>query len=179
MTILMPLDSPRFVDVFPELANGRSFTPSELHELTTVSPQTQRLWRHRNLVPFDRRDPESREPVPYSWGKVLQYALMLQISQGGIDLAIAGQAAAEIGPTQFHPGLLDHDFCGDAGPLFLFCRPARLFFPLQVNWSRGPEFEFEPESEPVHPSYGEDFGFWINYSAVQRRVVDAYKKMRG
>ena len=161
----------QFHEIFPELTVDRLFTPAEAHALAGPSPQTQRNWRHRKLVPFDRRPPEAASdlPAPFTWEQVMQWALMFEAQARGMPLADAGLLAAHEKLQQLHR----FDFRRPYGPqLFIFYR---LGDDGQIEVStHGGKITFDTDD----PWWG-NFGSWLNYSKVQRDVVARYEARRG
>jgi hypothetical protein len=102
----------------------------------------------------------------------LQYAFMNELSRYGIDLDAAGQAAERLAPRSNHTGYLSHYYGEkDRPPLMLFCRFPLSGRPLELV-SSGSNIDVKTTS-----TFWEGCGFWINYSALQRRVVSAYQEL--
>lgn len=153
----------QYFSIFPGLSM-RFFTPAEIYKLSGVSPQQQRLWRHRGVVPFDR-GAEGRDRIS-TWEQVMQWAVMIEVQNRGLDLSTAGKIAASEMLRQLHCFDFRKQASGDS-PLLIICRMTE-DGEIVVS-TLGGKMEFNTAD-----AFWGNFGFWINYSEIQRRVVDAY-----
>ena len=156
----------RYLELFPELdaIPGREFTPSEIVTLAGVPSELQRIWRSRLKQTSSPLPAKS----PYSWVELIQWALMRDLTDRGLSIFDAAQVAMSKKLRQTH----EFDFRNfGKPPLFLFCRTdnqGRIHVSTNAD-----AIEFNTGNR-----FWGDFGFWLNYSAVQDRVVTAYEKIR-
>jgi hypothetical protein len=144
---------------------GRFFTSDEGGIISGVSPEKQRLWRTRGLVPFDRL-PEAKgnKRRVLSWETIVQYGVMAEAVRAGIEIECAGWFAS----AETIPQLASRDFRREEGgdPLYLFCKPLPGDPKSYANVTTG--------AGPMDFSAGDywgRFGFWLNFSALQRALV--------
>lgn len=156
------------IKIFPEL-EFRFFSPAEVAELSGVSVEKQRLWRHRHAVTFDAVTDENGVRLLH-WGQVMQWALMFQASAYGINLNTAAKIAGS--PKLDQTGLHWADMrYADRPPLFVFYH---LLPSGDVDVTTGAgKIDFNTGSE-----FWREFGSWIDYSRIQRRVIGIYQASR-
>lgn len=158
--------SDRILHIFPEL-EFRLFSPAELKHLAGVSPENQRIWRHRYDVEFDA-DVDDKGERLLQWGQVMQWALMVECRKVGITLKTAARIAGSRTVEQL--GWHDHRRI-DRAPLFLFYRLSSKG-KVAVTTGAG-RIDFN-----TGDAFWSNFGSWFNYSLVQRKTIELYEAGR-
>lgn len=177
-------------ETYPELMERR-FTPAEVGLLSGVSPEKQRQYRlfKNQFVTFieDRADTKHSR---YDWEETALWALFAEVAACGFDLKSAGYFAASLSAL---PDLPERTMVGsmtyarqhlvqdyrvqDGGrsiPLYMFCFPQVGKPESFLNTSMGSGgLAFDGQGLVAGR-----FGFWINYSDFQRRLMLRYESIR-
>lgn len=144
---------------------GRFFTSDEAGIISGISPEKQRLWRSRGLVPFDQLpEAKGKKRRVLSWETIVQYGTMAEAVRAGIEIECAGWFASSEKIAQLAP----FDFRREDGedPLYLFCKPSPGDPKSYANVTTGAgSMDFSAGD------YWGRFGFWLNFSALQRALV--------
>lgn len=160
--------SNRIVEIFPEL-EFKFFSPAQVADLTGVNPEKQRIWKHRHDVSFDASTDDTGVRLLH-WAQVMQWALMAQLAKYGINLNTAAKIAGSPKIEQYH--WFDERRLLSGAPLFLFFRYLPDEGEVEVTSGGGP-IRFNTSDE-----FWQQFGGWIDYSLVQRRVIGLYEANR-
>ncbi len=170
---------------YPELMLKHDFTSADVSNIAKVSPEKQRQYRHQGFTPFLESKDDSKHPR-YNWEEVSLWALMAECNSYGFDLPSAGYFAAAFSDLSNLPYpedrsgggkrqhlIHDHRIDGEIRktPLYVLCFPTvgkpETF--LQVSMTG------KLEAFDGNWLFAGRFGFWINYSDFQRRLLLRYE----
>lgn len=176
---------------YPELATDRVFTPAEVGLLAGVSPEKQRQYRlAKNAFTVFLEEREDSKHARYDWEDVALWALFAEVASYGFDLKSAGYFAASFSGLKNLPKpegieaikdprqILFHDFRVEQGdreaPLYILCFPQVGRPESFINThTRSGGVVFDGSG-----LFARRFGFWVNYSDFQRRLLLRYDSIR-
>lgn len=178
---------------FPELDLTRFFAPAEVGMLAGISPEKQRQYRHRGIVHFLNSDRDDGRHSRFDWSEVSLWALMAEVSSYGFDLESSAYFAAgftnlpeikkirtENKIAKSNAGqILEHDFrLGRRDrdkPLYIICRPV---VGEPVTFVNSSTSDGQLSIASISEAFGSRFGFWMNYSDFQHRLLLRYESIR-
>lgn len=174
---------------YPELAAFPQFTPAETAILAGVSTEKQRQCRHQRTAQFLREREDDGKHHRYNWEEVVLWALFAEVSSYGFDLASAAYFAARFSgiagmspqndPVAYDRSQLLHiDYRVASGgreiPLYILCFP-QIGKPesFLVSMTHSGSIDFDGTD-----LFAGRFGFWVNFSEFQRRLMLRYESVR-
>lgn len=153
------------------IPHGRLFDSEEVMMISGVSPDKQRQWRARAIIPWDTGVDVQRKgrAVLTPWRDVMKWALVGHTLKYGLDVS----CSAHFANAECLEKLAHVDLRRESGaPLYAFCRPLPGDAESYGRVSTGAgKLDFNDGS------FWGDLFFAVNYSEVQRSAMKRFETL--